>query len=189
MALTVLAVVQLASVMCVDRAVDRITVRSPVKVGIKLAGVHWCYRTPSHAAELTAGYYNTAGRDGYAPFFRMLRKHDASVSFTCVEMRDCEHPPDSGCSPEELLKQIIDNSLEHGARCLDIHVHTHPPAGRTAQCFLDNMCELRGARWRQRQRGDDACRAPKSCSRRRMLCCCVVMCGTKMSPFLVAVPC
>lgn len=106
--------VQLASVLCVDRATERITVRSPVKVGIKLAGVHWCYRTPSHAAELTAGYYNVTGRDGYAPFFRMLRKHDASVSFTCVEMRDCEHPADSGCSPEELLKQIIDNSLAFG---------------------------------------------------------------------------
>lgn len=101
--------------MCLDHATERITVQSPVKVGIKLAGVHWCYRTPSHAAELTAGYYNVAGRDGYAPFFRMLRKHNASVSFTCVEMRDCEHPPDSGCSPEELLKQIIDNSLEYGA--------------------------------------------------------------------------
>eukprot|EP00892_Ulva_mutabilis_P011278 jgi/Ulvmu1/8522/UM044_0056.1 len=104
----------LASMVCLDCATERITVRSPVKVGIKLAGVHWCYRTPSHAAELTAGYYNIAGRDGYAPFFRMLRQHDASVSFTCVEMRDCEHPPDSGCSPEELLKQIIDNSLSHG---------------------------------------------------------------------------
>ena len=30
----------------------------------------------------------------------VLGKHRARVSFTCVEMRDCEHPPDGRCSPE-----------------------------------------------------------------------------------------
>ena len=36
-----------------------------VKVGIKLAGVHWWYKSSSHAGELTAGYYNTRHRNGY----------------------------------------------------------------------------------------------------------------------------
>jgi len=32
----------------------------------KVSGVHWYYNTPSHAAELTAGY-NNAYQDGYKP--------------------------------------------------------------------------------------------------------------------------
>lgn len=34
------------------------------KLGIKLAGVHWWFKSRAHAAELTAGYYNTRDRDG-----------------------------------------------------------------------------------------------------------------------------
>lgn len=40
----------------------------------------------------------------------MVRKHNALLSFTCVEMRDCEHPPESMCSPQGLLKQIIEDA-------------------------------------------------------------------------------
>ena len=38
---------------------------SPVEVSVKVAGIHWHYGTRSHAAELTAGYYNTRHHDGY----------------------------------------------------------------------------------------------------------------------------
>ncbi len=75
-------------------------------MGIKLAGVHWWFKSRAHAAELTAGYYNTRDRDGYLPFMAMLRRHDAALSFTCVEMRDCEHPPEGRCSPQALLQQV-----------------------------------------------------------------------------------
>lgn len=78
-----------------------------VQLGIKLAGVHWWFKTRAHAAELTAGYYNTQTRDGYIPIMEVVKKHDALMSFTCVEMRDCEHPPESMCSPQGLLKQVI----------------------------------------------------------------------------------
>ena len=37
------------------------------KLGIKLAGVHWWFKSRAHAAELTAGYYNTRDRDGCGP--------------------------------------------------------------------------------------------------------------------------
>lgn len=93
-----------------------VTYRSPVRLGIKLAGVHWCYACASHAAEATAGYFNTSGRDGYAPFFRAAARTGGVVSFTCVEMRDCEHPPESACSPERLLQQVIQTSQAHGTR-------------------------------------------------------------------------
>ena len=69
-------------------------------LGAKLAGVHWWHKSRAHAAELTAGYYNTRERDGYAPLMKLLAKHGARVSFTCVEMRDCEHPPEGRCSPQ-----------------------------------------------------------------------------------------
>lgn len=77
-----------------------------VKLGIKLAGVHWWFKSRAHAAELTAGYYNTRERNGYTPIFEMLARHDAAASFTCVEMRDCEHPIEGRCSPEGLLNQV-----------------------------------------------------------------------------------
>lgn len=84
---------------------------SILNLGVKCAGVHWWFKTRAHPAELTAGYYNTYNRDGYGPIMDVLKKHDAHMSFTCVEMRDCEHPPESLCSPQGLLQQIIDTSL------------------------------------------------------------------------------
>ncbi len=69
-------------------------------LGAKLAGVHWWFKSRAHAAELTAGYYNTRERDGYADVMAVLRRRRARLSFTCVEMRDCEHPPEGRCSPQ-----------------------------------------------------------------------------------------
>ena len=73
-------------------------------LGAKLAGVHWWFKSRAHAAELTAGYYNTRERDGYADVMRVLKRRDTRLSFTCVEMRDCEHPPEGRCSPEGQLE-------------------------------------------------------------------------------------
>eukprot|EP00898_Chlorokybus_atmophyticus_P008971 jgi/Chlat1/9075/Chrsp94S08364 len=73
---------------------------------IKCAGVHWWYDTRSHAAELTAGYYNTRERNGYVELFKMCARHDVHVKFTCVEMRDIEHPQEARCGPEGLLRQV-----------------------------------------------------------------------------------
>ncbi|KIZ05231.1 hypothetical protein MNEG_2733 [Monoraphidium neglectum] len=85
-----------------------------VKLGAKLAGVHWWFKSRAHAAELTAGYYNTRDRDGYAPIMRTLSKYNARLSFTCVEMRDCEHPPEGRCSPQGLLQQVLECAEAHG---------------------------------------------------------------------------
>ncbi|MQM09816.1 hypothetical protein Taro_042693 [Colocasia esculenta] len=77
-----------------------------VKVSVKVAGIHWHYGTQSHAAELTAGYYNTRERDGYLPIARILRRHGAVFNFTCVEMRDHEQPEEARCGPEPLVRQV-----------------------------------------------------------------------------------
>lgn len=84
------------------------------KLSIKLAGVHWWFKTRSHAAENTAGYYSTWYRNGYQPIFEMLAAHRASASFTCVEMRDCEHPLEGRCSPEGLLHQVLATAARAG---------------------------------------------------------------------------
>ncbi len=52
-----------------------------VHLGAKLSGVHWWYRSHSHAAELTAGYYNTSYRDGYEAIAAVLAQHGAALSF------------------------------------------------------------------------------------------------------------
>lgn len=45
----------------------------------KLGGIYWWYKTVSHPAELTAGYYNTEDRDGYDPVTSMLSRHGAAL--------------------------------------------------------------------------------------------------------------
>lgn len=69
-------------------------------VAIKVAGIHWWYKSRSHAAEMTAGYYNFLARDGYEPIAKMLRKRGVGLSFTCIEMSDTENPDARHSSPE-----------------------------------------------------------------------------------------
>mmetsp|Transcript_7007 Transcript_7007/g.17898 ORF Transcript_7007/g.17898 Transcript_7007/m.17898 type:complete len:585 (-) Transcript_7007:109-1863(-) len=83
-----------------------------VKMGVKLAGVHWWYRSSSHAGELTAGYHNTREHNGYEAIMAMLKRHKASANFTAVEMRDCEQPEYAKCSPEGLLGQMQEEALK-----------------------------------------------------------------------------
>lgn len=107
-----------------------------VQLSIKLAGVHWWFKSRAHAAELTAGYYNTRERNGYLPIFEMLRRHGAAASFTCVEMRDCEHPLEARCSPEGLLGQVLSTAARTGV----------PMSGENAlqrydQWAFDKICD------------------------------------------------
>ena len=61
----------------------------------------------NHAAELAAGYYNMRDRDGYEPIARMLARHNATLNFTCVEMRNEEHTGEARCGPEGLVQQVL----------------------------------------------------------------------------------
>ncbi|KAK7261051.1 hypothetical protein RIF29_27354 [Crotalaria pallida] len=78
-----------------------------VKLAAKVAGIHWWYKAESHAAELTAGYYNLYGRDGYRPIAMMLSRHNAILNFTCLEMRNHEQIPEALCGPQELVQQVL----------------------------------------------------------------------------------
>ncbi|KVH89110.1 Glycoside hydrolase, catalytic domain-containing protein [Cynara cardunculus var. scolymus] len=77
-------------------------------ISVKLSGIHWWYKTASHAAELTAGFYNRTNRDGYAPIASMLKKHGTALNFTCVELRTLDQQegfPEAMADPEGLVWQ------------------------------------------------------------------------------------
>ncbi|CAL9174566.1 unnamed protein product, partial [Musa hybrid cultivar] len=79
-------------------------------IAVKISGVHWWYKTASHAAELTAGFYNPCNRDGYAPIASMLKKHGATLNFTCVELRTLDQHvdfPEAMADPEGLVWQVL----------------------------------------------------------------------------------
>ncbi|KAG1355042.1 Beta-amylase 7 [Cocos nucifera] len=79
-------------------------------IAAKISGIHWWYKTASHAAELTAGFYNPCNRDGYASIASMLKKHGAALNFTCVELRTLdqhEEFPEALADPEGLVWQVL----------------------------------------------------------------------------------
>ncbi|KAJ8748976.1 hypothetical protein K2173_013415 [Erythroxylum novogranatense] len=85
----------------------------------KLSGVHWWYKTASHAAELTAGFYNPSNRDGYGPITAILKKHDVTLNFTCLEMRTEDQKvdfPEALADPEGLVWQVINAAWDAGTR-------------------------------------------------------------------------
>ncbi|KAG6575173.1 Beta-amylase 7, partial [Cucurbita argyrosperma subsp. sororia] len=89
------------------------------RIVAKLSGIHWWYKTASHAAELTAGYYNPCNRDGYAAIMAMLKKHSASLNFTSAGFHMLDQREDFANSlsdPEAVVWQVTnaarDNSVE-----------------------------------------------------------------------------
>ncbi|KAG6419548.1 hypothetical protein SASPL_121770 [Salvia splendens] len=74
-----------------------------VRLSIKVSGIHWWYNDDSHACELTSGYYNVKGRDGYRPVARMISRHYGTLNFTCLEMINSEQPADAKSAPEQLV--------------------------------------------------------------------------------------
>lgn len=83
----------------------------------KVSGVHWWYKSPSHAAEVTAGYINTNGRDPYAEIADVFAATaGASVDFTCMEMKDSEQDQSCASGPQELVRQVASAAKSHGLK-------------------------------------------------------------------------
>ncbi|KAK6134865.1 hypothetical protein DH2020_031406 [Rehmannia glutinosa] len=78
-----------------------------VRLAAKVSGIHWWYTDDSHACELTSGYYNLKGRDGYRPIARMISRHYGTLNFTCMEMRNSEQSAEAKCAPEQLVQQVL----------------------------------------------------------------------------------
>ena len=75
-----------------------------ISIAAKISGIHWWYNTPNHGAELTSGYYNTNGNDGYLTIAKMLSRTNTTFCFTCLEMTDSSN---CASSPVELVQQTI----------------------------------------------------------------------------------
>ncbi|KAG9154485.1 hypothetical protein Leryth_020503 [Lithospermum erythrorhizon] len=88
-------------------------------IAAKLSGIHWWYKTASHAAELTAGFYNPSNRDGYSPIASMLKKHETALNFTCVELRTLDQHedfPEALADPEGLVWQVLNAAWDASIR-------------------------------------------------------------------------
>jgi beta-amylase len=108
-----------------DRVLERVRdafhrVGVAPEIGVKCPGVHWWVNHPKRAAECAAGYYNDEDNDqgarGYADVVQTCAKFNASLTFTCVEMRDSDHDAAHKCSPEKLLKQVLRECARKGVR-------------------------------------------------------------------------
>ncbi|XP_043718081.1 beta-amylase 7 [Telopea speciosissima] len=102
-------------------------------IAAKVSGIHWWYKTASHAAELTAGFYNPSNRDGYTSIAAMLKTHGVTLNFTCAELRTVhqeEKYPEALADPEGLVWQV---SSKRGLMILLIFA-----TSRT--CFFGKIC-------------------------------------------------
>ncbi|KAI7734415.1 hypothetical protein M8C21_004064 [Ambrosia artemisiifolia] len=115
--------------------------QNSVRVMAKIGLLYWWYQTVSHPAELTAGYYNTAFRDGYDPLTSMLSRHGAALQISCFEMMDDETPETFLCSPESLLRQAGLKQIH--SNCFD----SQAEAVRSFTFFRMNEKIFKGENW------------------------------------------
>jgi beta-amylase len=85
-----------------------------VGLAAKIAGIHWWYGDTTHAAEVTAGYYNTNNRNAYKELAEVFARNQVALDFTCLEMRDSEQDQSAKSRPEELVQQVINAAVSSG---------------------------------------------------------------------------
>ncbi|KAK4802434.1 hypothetical protein SAY86_000637 [Trapa natans] len=85
------------------------------RIIVKVPAVYWWYRTCSHAAELTAGYYNPTNQDGYSPVFEVLKKHSVTMKFVCSGLPVLSQENDESLAdPEGLSWQVLNSAWDRG---------------------------------------------------------------------------
>ncbi|KAL2340598.1 hypothetical protein Fmac_008538 [Flemingia macrophylla] len=89
---------------------------SGVTIHGKISLMHSWYRTRSHPSELTAGFYNTASRDGYEPVAEMFARNSCKMILPGMDLSDANQPKENHSSPELLLAQIMAACKKHGVR-------------------------------------------------------------------------
>ncbi|KAL9688863.1 hypothetical protein QQ045_033289 [Rhodiola kirilowii] len=78
--------------------------------------MHTWNRTRSHPAELTAGFYNTAARDGYEAVVEMFARNSCKMILPGMDLSDEHQPHVSLSSPESLLAQIKSSCSKHSVK-------------------------------------------------------------------------
>ncbi|KAJ6725420.1 hypothetical protein OIU79_003737 [Salix purpurea] len=79
---------------------------TPVTVHGKIPLMHSWYKTRAHPSELTAGFYNTASRDGYEAVAEMFARNSCKMILPGMDLSDKHQPQESLSSPESMLAQI-----------------------------------------------------------------------------------
>ena len=101
---------------------------------MQVPAVYWWYKTSSHAAELTAGYYNPTNQDGYSPVFELLKKHFVIMKFVCTGLQVCSYESDEAfADPEGLSWQVIVFMMSYNLTTFKLH--------RSFLCYLLNSLE------------------------------------------------
>ncbi|KAH9621769.1 hypothetical protein KSS87_009468 [Heliosperma pusillum] len=86
-----------------------------IQIVVKIPSVYWWYKTASHAAELTAGYYNPTNRDGYSPVLEILKKHSVTMKFVCpATPLHFQGNEDALADPDGLSWQVLNTAWDHG---------------------------------------------------------------------------
>ncbi|XP_072983537.1 inactive beta-amylase 9-like [Typha latifolia] len=104
----------------------------PVQLSAKVPLLHWWHNTRSRPAELTAGFYNADGRDGYDAVAEMFARNSCLMILPGMELADREQPQGLQSSPEDLLAQIMRACERHGVQ---ISGENSSPAGVGAAGF------------------------------------------------------
>ncbi|OAY70820.1 Beta-amylase 8 [Ananas comosus] len=85
------------------------------QIVVKIPSIDWWYKTPSHAAELTAGFYNPTNQDGYSPVFDMLKKHYVTMKFVCcIPQASAPENEEALADPEGLTWQVLNAAWDRG---------------------------------------------------------------------------
>ncbi|KAJ8631893.1 hypothetical protein MRB53_025229 [Persea americana] len=85
------------------------------QITVKIPAVYWWYKTSSHAAELTAGYYNPTNQDGYSPVFNILKKHSVTLKFLSSGLHISAQENDEPLADSEGLSwQVLNSAWDHG---------------------------------------------------------------------------
>ncbi|KAJ9537246.1 hypothetical protein OSB04_029979 [Centaurea solstitialis] len=87
---------------------------TPVTVSGKLPLIHSWYKSRSHPAEATAGFYNTINRDGYEEIAKIFSKNSCKMVLPGMDLLDELQPAESFSSPEDLLADIRAACRNHG---------------------------------------------------------------------------
>ncbi|XP_071692805.1 beta-amylase 8 [Rutidosis leptorrhynchoides] len=85
-----------------------------IQISVKIPGVYWWYKSTSHAAELTAGYYNPANQDGYSALFQFFKKYSVVVKFVCSGVHLYDRNYESLADPKGLTWQVLNSAWDVG---------------------------------------------------------------------------
>ncbi|XP_027361134.1 inactive beta-amylase 9 [Abrus precatorius] len=79
----------------------------------KIPLMHSWYGTRAHPSELTAGFCNTANKDGYEPVAKMFARNSCKMILPGMDLSDANQPKENHSSPELLLAQIMAACRKH----------------------------------------------------------------------------